>query len=357
MGVELLQLLLRNRDYHIEFKDVYSNTLAPNLISRCLLGATKGELEEHLESYIQAEPLEPWIASQSFVTPDNWKSFLGQKQYYADYVEMFDKEIRNFGISGSIRRYFPLLCDGISGANLHPLIHLGFGLAIKSKQVVSEGLAYLCYAYQFIATIQPSEGINFQERSSILLFQQIERNPLFENVFDSNAIPFKERFRVVLNECGVNLIEYANQWDMQPIDHQISNAAIVLAHNLVRMLNVSGSIDYYIIHLVIGICALKYILPELNDGERVTVLRNFFLVTLVYYVCQNRPVLSSAPHYSQAKWDWIIANGRSQLVDDHISMLIWACKQYEFQWGPDPLFRSTAAITLTKVKSSADFMY
>ncbi|KAF8924893.1 hypothetical protein BGZ52_007612, partial [Haplosporangium bisporale] len=100
------------------------------------------------------------------ITSRNWKDWLGHKSYYHDYLDFFDRELRQMEAKSALQpttpqqtpgswsivpEYLAPLIPGLCAAT-GPLIHLGYGIEFGSRLAMAEGLAYACISYQSATT-------------------------------------------------------------------------------------------------------------------------------------------------------------------------------------------------------------
>lgn len=89
-----LKHLLRanHANYAILFHNLEFHNHAPHILgSAYLLGATDKQLQELYE--IETKELEPWTESPAEVTEDDWRDFLGNREYQRAYVDFFEDEL------------------------------------------------------------------------------------------------------------------------------------------------------------------------------------------------------------------------------------------------------------------------
>lgn len=78
-------------------------------------------------------------------TPVDWKSEVGNQEFYASYLAFFREEVPKLGRVEAIVKYAfdtDVIGRTFSGA-FHPLIHLGYGVDFGIDAVVAEGLAMM----------------------------------------------------------------------------------------------------------------------------------------------------------------------------------------------------------------------
>lgn len=137
--------------FHIEYHGYFTNHLSQGLIALYRLGASEKQLQSYYDNYthhVLDERLNHAIPSQHLVTEANYLEFLGKKEHFLDYVEFFATCLREQGAQRTLNKYLQRLHPGVCSAAFHSLIQLGYGVDVMSENVIAEGLAYICFAYQ-----------------------------------------------------------------------------------------------------------------------------------------------------------------------------------------------------------------
>lgn len=129
----VIKLLQRNHiEHHILWREGFHNHFPHVLLTNYALGANEKIFQQEWER--ESQYLEPiGERKQEKITPDNFTEFLGQAEYYRNFLHFFEDQILNHpGASAEIfyhyffhKSVFPSV---LSGA-VHPLIHLGYFLS------------------------------------------------------------------------------------------------------------------------------------------------------------------------------------------------------------------------------------
>ncbi len=165
----LHQWLKRGRNWHIEYEEYLSNHITHNWIVLDAAGASLDKMQWWQEVYTydttnktaastvrQSKKLEAPHSNPinyTEITDANWLNNLQSIRIaFPLYRDFFDKKITELGLSACLKRYYPALSEGMAGAALHPVIHLGWAVDVESTDMASEGLAYMATAFQPLAT-------------------------------------------------------------------------------------------------------------------------------------------------------------------------------------------------------------
>lgn len=147
----LVQRLLADRSYHIEFNGHLTNHAKHAVVALAGLGASEARILEYYETYAKLTPygygLEPPRPPGQVITDADWWERAGRRADFSAYCDFFDRRERELGMAELLRRYARPLLAGWVGSFTHATIHLGWGLAAGSRWMAVEGLAYLAFSY------------------------------------------------------------------------------------------------------------------------------------------------------------------------------------------------------------------
>lgn len=139
------ELLEENHNKHHCFfnEKGFHNHLVHGVLASYSLGATHERLRAIYESH--AVEQRPIGSIKKNFTPVDWKSEVGNQEFYASYLEFFRQEVPKLGRVEAIVKYAfdtDVIGRTFSGA-FHPLIHLGYGIDFGIDAIVAEGLAMM----------------------------------------------------------------------------------------------------------------------------------------------------------------------------------------------------------------------
>ena len=139
------ELLQENHNkHHCYFNEKgFHNHLVHGVLASYSLGATPERLRAIYESH--AVEQRPLGSIKKNFTPVDWKSEVGNQEFYASYLEFFRQEVPKLGRVEAIVKYAfdtDVIGRTFSGA-FHPLIHLGYGIDFGIDAIVAEGLAMM----------------------------------------------------------------------------------------------------------------------------------------------------------------------------------------------------------------------
>jgi len=121
----------------------FHNHLIHGVLASYSLGASPERLRAIYKSH--AAEQRPIGAVKKNFTSADWKSEVGNKEFYASYLEFFRQEVPKLGRVEAIVKYAfdtDVIGRTFSGA-FHPLIHFGYGVDFGIDAIVAEGLAMM----------------------------------------------------------------------------------------------------------------------------------------------------------------------------------------------------------------------
>lgn len=148
---QLVEELLNDRTYHIEFNGHLTNHSKHAVVALAGLGVPGPRIKAYYDNYAKLTTygygLEPPKPDRHTITEDNWRQYLGQRTSFWSYCDFFDRRERELGLDEVLRRYVPELLPGWVGAFTHATIHLGWALDIGNRWMAIEGLSYMAFTY------------------------------------------------------------------------------------------------------------------------------------------------------------------------------------------------------------------
>ncbi len=150
-GQNVVERLLNDQSYHIEFNVYLTNHVKHAVIALKGLGASPQRIKDYYDSYASCTAygygLEPQRLSEQTITQDNWQAYFGKHSNFTSYCHFFDQEEKRLGMQRLLGEYLPSLLPGCAGALMHGTIHLGWALDSGNRWMIIEGLAYMAFSY------------------------------------------------------------------------------------------------------------------------------------------------------------------------------------------------------------------
>jgi hypothetical protein len=150
-SLELVETLLNDQSYHIEFNGFLSNHVKHAVIAPNGLGASPKMIKEYHDNYVECTTygygLEPSRPSEQMITQENWQAHFGKHCSFTSYCQFFDQKEKELGMQRMLEEYVPNLLLGCVGSLMHGTIHLDWALDSGNRWMIIEGLAYMAFSY------------------------------------------------------------------------------------------------------------------------------------------------------------------------------------------------------------------
>jgi len=147
----VINRLLDDQSYHIEFNGHLTNHNKHAVIALAGLGASAETIDAYYKNYAQMTPygygLEKPKISQYEINEANWQNYLGQRTSYSSYFNFFDAQEKKLGMEQMLSQYLVTLLPGWAGSLMHPAIHLGWAIDVNNRAMIIESMAYMAFSY------------------------------------------------------------------------------------------------------------------------------------------------------------------------------------------------------------------
>ncbi|MCQ8186646.1 questin oxidase family protein [Parvularcula maris] len=315
--------LARGRRWDIEYKGYLSNHLTHAWVVMGGVGApdeTFSWWEKLYTNQLEEDPsrepgdLEPprdWPGEgYTVINRLNWRNNVQSTRVaFPAFRDFFDQELRENGLSQTLRTYLPALMPGLAGAALHPIIHTGWATDVESLNMLGEGLAYMATSYQPIATEPPHEpatplwapdGTDLIEATLSYLRQP----DAAELTRAANEASETEAYRAVnrggfqhrimtYNDPELPLGQSLN--DIGPlalpdIDEPLDEVVEVITAFAAASLLGSDN-EFFVLHGLTSLHGVLAVLPHLEPEDRRAALVHWWRAVMATLVVQDRPGL------------------------------------------------------------------
>lgn len=332
----VLRLLKGNRDrFHIEYGGYLSNHLSHALIALYKLEAPPSKINNFFEMYINK--LEEKIPAEKKISKNNWKEFKGKKENYTGLVEFYKEELSKRRVDDVLNEFIPELIEGLSGSAFHGLITLGYALEFMEDTLnIAEGLAYWTFCFSSLG-ISSKQG-TFKDPLEI--FKEVKEDRIFDNIsnkklkFHESMMEFK-KYPQALQKYDIYISPNASSEELM---HEFMKL-------VVDVFLKTGAVDFFLLHGVTSMRALKTVLSHIHDKEiQLDALRFFWRAVLCTYVIQGEKAIKPIGDYESKHNSWAnIIDCTLHENDEHLLKLVFVChdeaKQSEIK---DRLFKETA---------------
>ncbi|KAK1492039.1 MGS207 protein [Colletotrichum tamarilloi] len=350
-SLKLKKLLNRNHNEHAILRDprlILHNHMPHALGSSYLLGATDSQLQHifDVESPHLVESDDKRITHEE-VTTFNWRKFLGQKPYTAAYAIFFDGEVAKYGgdwkkvVEDYVWAGPEPIINGFSGGLGHPFIHLAYAYEFDDEKVATEALSMGCTEYDPTHEIldnPPPDTSTYKTKSIKEVLGRIRADKRFDGYVDSPG--FVNLF-TLLGRFRSEVFEHWHAWVVEDPDSQLGDCAKMAAGLFMETRNnEEGMFDFFVAHILTFAHALRILLPLWSHEQKVSVMRQYGLYTMMVYIAQLRPGLDwdeegLSKGGETPAWDTIFKNSLNSkwMTDVHFPKVVRGMKVVEETWG------------------------
>ncbi|KKY21678.1 putative mgs207 protein [Phaeomoniella chlamydospora] len=331
-----------------------------NHVNHALLGSAyllEGS-PEHLNDCYDGESkaLVPWEDSPGEIAKHDWKDNLGNREYQRAYLDFFEDQLVNHGYDWQavVDEFLlggrePLVNWLVSDLG-HPLIHLGYAYEVSSREICMEALtmASVCYSpmHKYIDNSsyrnQPTE---YTTSSPLEAIARIAGDKRFDKLPSS---PGGNNFSSLFSDPQLEQAAL-NHWnaldistDPRSIFQQSQKlAAAILICSRIESGSSQSHYDFYLVHLLTTSHALRILIPLLPPAFHLTLFRQWWLITVGYYISQLRPIISydEVLNYDlkDRGWDYVQKMGveGKHSADAHYVKGLRALKVAAETWGDE----------------------
>lgn len=351
---QLVDRLLSDRAYHIEFNGFLTNHVKHAVIALDGLGAPSERVEGYFRKYAAETPygfgLEPARASGFPVDRERWLLYRGRRTNFEGLRRFFAEEERRLGLALLLERYVPDLLPGLAGGLLHGLIHLGWALDAGQRDMVVEGLAYLAYTYV-------ASRARDAESSAANVYESLAEAPSREEIrrwlHETRALDALQPsagFQSQLAGTGTQLVvaqvlERGHPFvDARPawIDRLPFDSLWQQLHEAAARVYLGEPADFVLLHVVTGLHALEQIaraMPE--DRRREVVAAGWRAIAAVLIARGGLAVAPRDVAGPGPSWDGVLSRAMRE-DEEHNIKLVYVMRSHWRRYGQS-LFLTAAS--------------
>ncbi|KAL1603533.1 hypothetical protein SLS60_005121 [Paraconiothyrium brasiliense] len=353
----LKHLLKANHANHsIIYHNLQFHNHAPHILgSAYILGGTHEHLNDIYEK--ESEQLESWHDSPGEISKEDWRDFLGKREYQRAFVDFFEDQLvaKRYDSRALLEEYMfegkePLINGLISGL-AHPLIHLGYAYELNSRTVAIEALALgACFygsLHKYIDEPKYTRPSPIQSTSLVEILHKVRKDKRFDGLYKKRSGDITK----VLGEQEDAFLEYFNAWDLSDPRKQFEESQQAAVAILVGTDPAEDSrFDFFFVHLLTSSHAVRLLLPLIPAKFHISLVRQWWLFTLAVYIAQTRPEIKLAKIYEYdlqgRSWKFVVdkALNSSHSLDAHYVKALRAIKVASETWGDEKQFYLKAAV-------------
>ncbi|MCJ1313482.1 hypothetical protein MMC25_007160 [Agyrium rufum] len=349
-------LKLNHVTHSIVYHDLqYHNHLPHILGSAYLLNSSPEHLSDIYEA--EAKELDKWVDSPGEVSEYDWRDYLGDPHYQRAYVDFFEDQLvlHGYDWKGVVEKFLfegkaPLVNCLVAGL-AHPLIHLGYAFELSSKELAMEALGLAATQHNFLHKYldDPSYSnpslAHSEDRSNDLfdIFARVAKDTRLDGAANAGIEGlFKTHEAVVL--------EYWNAWTMTDPEKQFKHSQSAATALLAVTPQPAGKFNFFFVHLLTSSHAVRILLPVIPAKFHVSLVRQWWLITLTLFCIQYRPDVDTriVADYDLGgrDWDWVLGKAVSgkHSIDAHYVKALRSMKIASDTWGDEDQFYLKAAV-------------
>ncbi|RAH54202.1 MGS207 protein [Aspergillus piperis CBS 112811] len=352
-------LKLNHANHAILYNDRKFHNHAPHILSSSFMqGADADDLHRVYEA--ESTHLEPWTDAPGEISDFDWRDFLGCREYQRAFVDFFEDELvrQSYDWKQVVNEYLfsgkePIFNSIIADLG-HPLIHLAYAFEFASREVAMEALALTSTCYSAIHKYldDPSYAqaeSSYQSTSLFDILDKVRLDKQFNGLFGT---PGGNNMDIVFRDREAALLNHWNAWKIQdPIaqfreSQEVAVAILTGTHSD----RTSEQYDFFFVHILTTSHAVRVLLPLIPPQFQLSLVRQWWLMTLCVYVAQLRPKidLDRIRKYDLGGRDWNWTAKRAvkseHSTDAHYVKALRAYKECAATWGDADEFYLKAAV-------------
>lgn len=353
----LKHLLKANHANHsIIYHNLRFHNHAPHILgSAYILGGTHEHLNDIYEK--ESEELEPWRDSPGEISKEDWRDFLGKREYQRAFVDFFEDQLvlKRYDWKALLTEFLfegkePLINGLISGL-AHPLIHLGYAYELNSRTVAIEALALgACFygsLHKYINDPTYTKPTPIKSTSLLDVLHKVREDKRFDGLYYHRSGDITK----VLGEREDAFLEYWNAWELSDPKKQFEESQQTAVAILVGTDPAGDSrFDFFFVHLLTSSHAVRLLLPLIPAKFHISLVRQWWLFTLAVYIAQVRPEIKleriNKYDLQGRNWKFVLDKSlrSSHSLDAHYVKSLRSMKVASETWGDESGFYLKAAV-------------
>ncbi|KAK4066881.1 hypothetical protein Trihar35433_7308 [Trichoderma harzianum] len=289
------------------YKEVLHNHVQHGLLAAYYLGSSGARLRELFSE--EMKELEPREESkrEKITTELVLDKLLGHKENELDFIIYFEQQRSNSGVHVQEALQYWILdrekefLPAFIGGYAHPLIMFADAVELGSSMLAFDALALTATDWSPLTTLVTMSLPPPETRPSSLLeiLDTIRNDSSFEHVVPSPGI--QHIAEILHNRPATTAImkylSIGNEYMLRPdFNLQVTGEMVEVAIYLLMCTHVPGApaFDFYLNHNLTFVNCLHILLPVFEDTDaKKTLLRTYWLLTILAFVTQGRPIINT----------------------------------------------------------------
>ena len=210
------------------------------------------------------------------------------------------------------------------------------------------GLATTSYNFfhKYIDDPSYTKPSTYSTSSPIEILRRVCEDKRFDNLFDH---PGADNIGPLFEDYEAAVLEHWNAWHLPNPKKQFEDSQYAAVALLLGTHKDGRDYDFFLVHLLTTSHAVRIILPLIPAKHHVTLVRQWWLITLAVYIAQLRPAVDvekiKAYDLKGKDWAWV---DRQAIVgkwslDAHYVKALRAMKESAKTWGDGEQYYLKAA--------------
>ncbi len=331
-----------------------TNLICPLIVAMSEMGISSTQIRSLIREYEKEHlPVRLSGAETPPVTKENWRSYLGQKEYYQGFVAFFAALIERE--PETIRQYFAAIADGIYSDGLTGLIRLGYAFESGEQGEVARALAFLAAGYRpLYFELPPAETKLFVEQIISLQTVRPDRKQSFQSgrlparaethsVSTRGRLPARSDYSLSGGSFDQRLSQIAENRDYLDTFARLEEENLniyTLRAIAIRLARETGAESMK--YLFCAVHAFRVIAPLFSDLP--ARIQQFYLMIQAAYLAADCPPLQPAEESALKNWSLIFSLSAFSRSAANL-FFIYSCYR-EDQFAPSPIYAQMAYQTI-----------
>ncbi|KAJ5780680.1 hypothetical protein N7457_005840 [Penicillium paradoxum] len=347
---------------HVE-NSLFDSREVPNQIMQLLSSSFLQGADADILSRIYEKKvldLVKWNDSPAEVTTLDWKNHLGRREFDRAFVNFFEDEMVNLGYDWKevVTEYLfdgkePVF-DSIMASLGLPLVHLAYAFEMNSRELGMEalGLAATCHNEIYRSLEDPKHSqqqTSYEEKSVFAILNHVRDDKGLDGLFSA---PGGNNLNTLLVSRNAVLLNHWKAWSIENPMEQFRESQELVAALLVGSTagDSTGHYDWFFASTLATSHAVRVMLPFIPPQFQISLLRQWWLVTLGIYVAQQRPEIKMDQirnyNLDGKNWGWVAERAVTGdfSTDAHFVKTTRALKEMAATWGDSDTFFLKAAV-------------
>jgi hypothetical protein len=171
------------------------------------------------------------------------------------------------------------------------LIHLGYAYEFSSKELGMEALAMTSCAYsslhKYLDDPSYTHPSTYSTTSPLEILHKIHKDPRFDGLFTDKG---DQNIGILFSQHENLVLEHWNAWTISDPKTQFRESQEAAIGLLIKTVKPgTHAYDFFMVHILTTSHAVRVLLPMIPKRFHVSLVRQWWLLTIAVYIAQLRP--------------------------------------------------------------------